>query len=83
VEILSLSSQSLRIKSKAATLAIEPMNLKSKVVCDGVLSFTFPVPELSVEENPVVLFGPGEFEVKGLKIDGIGKTTLIGFEGKI
>jgi hypothetical protein len=71
MDIQILGEDSLKIKSKKATLAIDPKASIQKFDADAIL-LTGKVGDASrVTEYRVVINGVGEYEVAGLKIVGI------------
>ena len=71
MDIQILGEDSLKIKSKKATLAIDPKTSIQKFDADAIL-LTGKVGDTSrVTEYRVVINGVGEYEVAGLKIVGI------------
>ena len=66
MEIALLPKSVLRVKGKTATFAINP---QSAIVANAVLLFE-PGAEFSTEDS-VVLNGPGEYEIGGVKITGL------------
>jgi pyrrolidone-carboxylate peptidase len=71
MDIQILGEDSLKIKSKKATLAIDPKTSIQKFDADAIL-LTGKVGDTSrVTEHRVVINGVGEYEVAGLKIVGI------------
>lgn len=80
MEIKYLGHSSFLINTKTATIVIDPFDEKAtgfsfpKVSADIVLS-THSHPDHSnisgVSGNPFIIAGPGEYEVKDVKVDGI------------
>ncbi len=71
MEIVSVSGQSLRIKGKQVTTVINP--LPGKSTAEVVLFFNRPheaVTDATVENLKLVVDGPGEYEMGGMKITG-------------
>lgn len=85
MEITKLSDSSLKIKTKTALFTVNPSGLKGKIVCDGALflQHTYAKDLLSVEGDAVIVNGPGEYEIKGVKLGGVGKGEDIGYIGRI
>lgn len=67
MDITFASSDTLKVKTKASTFLVHTGNNFS----------------IFFENSSVVLSGPGDYEVKGIKIAGLGKANLVGFFGKI
>ena len=62
--------ESLRIKGKKVSLAVDPKEKISKFDAEAILS-TDKSPDITrVNDYRVVIDGPGEYEVSGLKIAG-------------
>lgn len=73
MEINIVSENCLRIKGKRAALIVDPTkHLRTKVAGDGVLIFNAVSDhdEAKVEEQRLVIIGPGEYEIGGIKISG-------------
>lgn len=94
MEIAFLPGNSLRIKGKQATLIVDPSDPKGKVTGDGALLLgASQTPHVFREDVGVIFQGPGEYEVKGVKITGfkaeaelmytINIDGLIVFVGKV
>ncbi len=84
MEVAKIGANGIRIKSKLATLGVNPFGGKTKILMDGVLLFSKDITTpLDVEGESTIINGPGEYEIKGIKLNGIGKTTVIGYAGKI
>ncbi|MDE2025307.1 MAG: hypothetical protein KGJ07_02335 [Patescibacteria group bacterium] len=85
MEITKLSESGLKIKSKTALFGVHPMGLKSRLACDAalLLQHTYTSDALSVEGETVIINGPGEYEIKGIKLAGVGKGEDLGYLGRI
>jgi hypothetical protein len=85
MEVSILGSRSVKIKSKVATFAVTPIGLKSKVVADAVLLFEKGVgtKDLSLENETLIINGPGEYEIKGVKLSGLGKAEIVAYTGRM
>ncbi len=71
MEIAILNGNGLRIKGKQATLVVDPGETKGKVTADATLLLgVSQTSRLFQEDLGVVFQGPGEYEVKGIKITG-------------
>ncbi len=70
MEISLLSPQSIRIKGKQGAFVINPSgkvtNVSALISFDGI-----QIDKTKVEDGTVILKGPGEYEVAGIKISGI------------
>jgi hypothetical protein len=71
VDIQTIGENSLRIKSKKTTLVIDPKTAMQKVDADAILLTGEDSDVNRVTDYRVVITGPGEYEVSGLKIVGI------------
>jgi hypothetical protein len=71
VDIQILGEDSLKIKSKKATLAIDPKTVIQKFDADAILLTGKDGDVSRVTQYRVVIDGVGEYEVSGLKIVGI------------
>jgi hypothetical protein len=78
MDIQILGEGSLKIKSKKATLAIDPKTAIQKLEADAIL-LTNKIGDVSrVTDYRVVIDGVGEYEVSGLKIIAVkGEEDLI------
>lgn len=85
MEVTTLAEKGVKIKGKAAIFGVNPVGGRAKNVVDAVILVdrTIPTSSLNVEDNPVVFNGPGEYEVKGIKLTGLGKNGEIAYLGKI
>lgn len=73
MEISPLSNVSLKIKGKKGTLIVDPeKSQRSKIEADGILVLNRESQDTAkVENERVILQGPGEYEVGGIKISAI------------
>ncbi len=85
MEISKLSESAVKIKSKTAVFGINPVGAKAKVALDGAffLQHTVSPETISAEEETLIVNGPGEYEVKGVKFTGHGKGEDISYSGRI
>jgi len=84
MEVTKIGETGAKIKGKTITLGINPFDGKGKNVVDVVLLLQREkAPELQVEDSPVVIQGPGEFEINGVKVTGIGKGEALAYVGKV
>jgi len=84
MEIAKISSKGIRVKTKIATIALSPFDVKGKVFFDCILLYDkknsdFP----SFEINPLIIDGPGEYEIKGVKLNGINKKDTLQYYGRL
>lgn len=71
MEIAFLHQNTLKIKGKQATLLIDPTDTKGKITADASLLLgTTQTTALFREDIGVTFQGPGEYEVKGVKVTG-------------
>lgn len=89
MDILFLSKATVKIKTKNATyLAInnfEDPSTSWKIATDGVLFFdksNLNDPKNNFENSPPVIAGPGEYEIKGIKISGFQRGEKTFYSGK-
>lgn len=68
MEITSVSSTSLRIKSKQATIVVNPHD--ASATYSAAVIFQTEATKLKIAKDILVVNGPGEYEVGGLKISG-------------
>lgn len=71
---IQIFDSTLKIKSKKTTLAFDPSEKVSRFDADAVVVTGEPSGISRVNNHRVVINGPGEYEVSGLKITGL-KTT--------
>lgn len=71
MEITYLENKCLKIKSKKASLIIDPNVSISKTEADAILFLSNANYDLKkVDEYRLVISGPGEYEIRGVKISG-------------
>lgn len=85
MEIIKLSDSSVKIKSKTALFGVNPTGLKTNLACDAALflQHTYAPDSLSVEAEALIINGPGEYEIKGVKIAGLGKGEDLAYLSRI
>ncbi len=71
MDIQSLGKNSLKIKIKKSTLAIDPETSIQKIDADAILLIDKQGDVSRINNSRVVISGEGEYEVAGLKIVGI------------
>lgn len=87
MEITLVAENVLRVKGKTGTIVIDPTSLlKSKTQADAVIVLSSSDISLAkIEGHRVVINGPGEYEVSGIKMSGrkVGKHTVyeLGIDG--
>lgn len=70
MEIAVISSQSVKIKGKQASVVV---GSQEKGTYNALLCFDFP--EASLPDDQIVITGVGEYEIGGIKITGIRSET--------
>lgn len=81
MEVALLDSHSIKLKGKTATLVLDPSLKMPKTTADGVVlvnSKTFEGGKL--EGVRLVMSGPGEYEIGGVKISAFGKKNEVSYE---
>jgi hypothetical protein len=68
MEIAILAKDSLRIKGKQATLVVDPME---KASYSAALLVRLSPDDVKPAEEGVIISGPGEYEIGGVKITGL------------
>lgn len=71
MDIQLLGKDSLKIKSKKTTVAVDPRESVSKFDADAVLIIDKESDATRVNNSRITINGAGEYEVAGLKITGI------------
>ncbi len=72
MEITILSPKSIKIRGKQATFIVDPVGLKGKQQADAIIGLDMTVDRESVDGAHVTFDGPGEYEIGGTKITGLG-----------
>lgn len=81
MEIALVSETSIRIRGKNASIIIDPSSVKTKTQADAILLLEKEEPDMSkIEGSRVVIDGPGEYEVGGIKISGSTSGKSIAYE---
>lgn len=85
MDVSKISENGIKIKSKLALFGVNPQNGKGNITVDAVLLFdnTTNKKQLSLEGEPLIINGPGEYEMKGTKLSGIGKNNGVVYVGRI
>lgn len=80
MEIAILPKQTIRVKTKQASLLIDPASANGKTTADGILFLRdeTAVPS-NVSEYRLVIHAAGEYEVGGIKITGIGARGKVSY----
>lgn len=69
MEIAILQSSALRIKGKRSSFVVDLTSTKSNSDTKAVILLTRSLNELNVSEDTVVINGPGEYEIGGVKMN--------------
>lgn len=77
MEIVSLSPNSIRIKSKQATIIVNPQEKVSGA--NAVVIFNQEVKKLKLPSDAVIINGAGDYEVGGVKFSGTRYDTAISY----
>jgi hypothetical protein len=77
---ISKLSDGVKIKSKLATLGVNPFNAKGVIDAAILLEKTYD--KKTIDGEPLILVGPGEYEIKGVKINGFGQ-EIFGYTARI
>lgn len=73
MDISILDKTSIKIRSKLASIVVDPSADGPKVSCDAVILQSLHPSDMSrVVDYRVIINGHGEYEVNGVKISGIG-----------
>ena len=73
MEIALVAENALRIKGKQGAVVVDPSSaLRTKTQADAVIVFanTTDLSFGKIEEHRVIISGPGEYEIAGMKISG-------------
>ena len=81
MEISKLSENGIKIKSKSALLGINAA--QTKIVVDAAIFFETTVENFNKENTAVIINGPGEYEIKGIKISGHKKEEAVTYTARI
>lgn len=68
MEVALLSKGSVKIRSKLATFIVDPDNTLAKTEADAVISLDGDGDVSKISEFRAIISGPGEYEIKGVKI---------------
>ena len=72
MDISILSKNSIKIHSKHANFIVDPESLVTKVSCDAVILLNNNNIDLGrVVDHRIIIDGPGEYEVNGVKVLGV------------
>src|SRR5258708_1032553 len=73
MEVTTISENAVKIRGKYTALAINPSDIKTKIAVSSALFFNRLHNTLSAksfEEEPLVIQGPGDYAVGGVKVFG-------------
>ena len=76
MEIALLYKNCLRIKGKRATFVVDPSK-QDKVVYNAAMVVAQPAERLYVHPDTVVIEGPGEYEIAGVKMSAINDGAIV------
>ena len=84
MDIQIFDNDTLRLKIKKTTLAVDPKTKVTKFDADAVLVMDKDTDPSRVNESRVTITGAGEYEISGLKISGINseKDVLYGLSSE-
>jgi len=72
VDISVVDNSSIKIRGKSASFIVDAPTSGPKLSADGVISLTSAAVNTSrISDSRIVISGPGEYEVNGIKISGI------------
>lgn len=80
MDIQIFDASSLRIKSKKTTLAFDPQKSIAKFDADAIVLTGKDNDPSRINNSRLVISGPGDYEVSGLKISGKGSLEEMIFE---
>lgn len=84
MEIAKISPSGIKVKTKHAMIAVKPDGAKEKNIIDCVLLFNKNQSDyIFFETRPLIVDGPGEYEIKGVKFTGLSKKDSLQYFGKI
>ena len=86
MDIIKVSENSIRIKSKTAVFTVNPQKFDTKNTVDAVFFFDKEQSAGAKEfkDNGIlVISGPGEYEIKGIKLTGVGTSATACYFGRI
>lgn len=74
MEIALLHTNSIKVKGKLGSFVVNPNGKVTGI--NGIINLTnTPLDKTKIEEGVVILKGPGEYEVAGVKISGMRNST--------
>lgn len=84
MEIVNVSKDCLKIKGKTGSLLIDPSSDMAKTVADAILLLSQKKATVSkVEGYRLVVEGPGEFEVSGVKISAFELANHVSYDIRV
>jgi hypothetical protein len=73
VDVFTINNTSIKIRFRRVSFVIDPPGDGGKTNCDAVVLFNSAAKDLSkVADYRIVINGPGEYEISGVKVSGIG-----------
>ena len=72
MEVALIAPTAVRLKGKQATFLVDPSDGKGKLQADAVVNLLPSATTPEIEGLRIVLQGPGEYEVGGVKITALG-----------
>jgi len=75
-----IGEETLRVKGKKVSIAIDPKEKITKFDAEAILLTDNKFDESRVSDYRVIVSGPGEYEVSGLKISGIKSEVGVIYE---
>ncbi len=81
MEIVLVSDTSIKIRGKNASIVVDPSSIKTKTQADAILLLEKEQADTSkIEGSRVIIDGPGEYEIGGIKIAGFALVKSIAYE---
>lgn len=80
MEIALLPKGSLRIKGKQAAIGVDSQD---KGPYNAILAVAKNPQDITVDEGSLLVIGPGEYEVGGIKLSGVRSETELAFTVKV
>lgn len=71
MDIQIFNTDSLKLKIKKTTFAVDPKTKIAKFDAEAILAMDKSFDPTRVNESRIVIEGPGEYEVSGVKVSGI------------
>jgi len=83
MEISRLSENAVKIKGKTVVIGIDPTAGKGPIDAAVLLNRSLSPKEIITDGDPLIINGPGEYEIKGIKMSGLGKKNDIVYSARI